>query len=25
VASLLAFRDSHREYPWVAETDPRKA
>lgn len=22
---LLSFRDSHREYPWIAETDPRNA
>jgi len=24
VESLLAFRDSHKEHPWVAETDPRQ-
>jgi len=25
VESLLSFRDSHRDYPWVAETDPRNS
>lgn len=25
VESLLSYRDSRRDYPWVAETDPRNA
>ena len=25
VESLLAFRDSRKDYPWVAETDPRNS
>ncbi|MCK0163470.1 glutathione S-transferase N-terminal domain-containing protein [Marinobacter sp. S6332] len=25
VESLLAFRDSHKDFPWVAETDPRQS
>jgi glutathione S-transferase len=25
VEGLLAFRDSRKDYPWVAETDPRNS
>ncbi|GGE51933.1 glutathione S-transferase [Streptosporangium jomthongense] len=25
IESLIAFRDSHKSHPWVAETDPRES